>query len=151
MLVGGAADHAAGQPRLKRLVDDAAAPGKIGLAARHEFLKRQVLWDAPPLGLQDAHGVRCTGARSGLLDLPNPQAVSRPRRQPPFGPWTLQAARVPMVRIHPPPGESHANHRFLSGGERQVRVVAPFIGGGFGPKIMMFYPEEVLLPWLAIR
>jgi aerobic carbon-monoxide dehydrogenase large subunit len=34
--------------------------------------------------------------------------------------------------------------------ERQVRVVAPFIGGGFGPKIMMFYPEEVLLPWLAI-
>ncbi|HUN23880.1 MAG TPA: xanthine dehydrogenase family protein molybdopterin-binding subunit [Anaerolineales bacterium] len=35
--------------------------------------------------------------------------------------------------------------------ESQVRVVAPFIGGGFGPKIMMFYPEEVLLPWLAIR
>jgi CO/xanthine dehydrogenase Mo-binding subunit len=29
--------------------------------------------------------------------------------------------------------------------------VAPFVGGGFGPKIMMFYPEEVLLPWLAIR
>lgn len=33
--------------------------------------------------------------------------------------------------------------------ERQVRVIAPFIGGGFGPKIMMFYPEEVLIPWLA--
>jgi len=35
--------------------------------------------------------------------------------------------------------------------ESQVRVVAPFIGGGFGPKIMMFYPEEVLVPWAAIR
>ncbi|MCX6044364.1 MAG: xanthine dehydrogenase family protein molybdopterin-binding subunit [Chloroflexi bacterium] len=35
--------------------------------------------------------------------------------------------------------------------ERQVRVVAPFIGGGFGPKIMMFYPEEVLLPWISMR
>ncbi len=35
--------------------------------------------------------------------------------------------------------------------ERQVRVVAPFIGGGFGPKIMMFYPEEVLIPWAAMR
>src|SRR5262245_11434003 len=35
--------------------------------------------------------------------------------------------------------------------ERQVRVVAPFIGGGFGPKIMMFYPEEVLVPWAAIK
>ncbi|MEX2143449.1 MAG: xanthine dehydrogenase family protein molybdopterin-binding subunit [Anaerolineales bacterium] len=35
--------------------------------------------------------------------------------------------------------------------EHQVRVVAPFIGGGFGPKILMFYPEEMLLPWLAIQ
>jgi carbon-monoxide dehydrogenase large subunit len=35
--------------------------------------------------------------------------------------------------------------------ERQVRVIAPFIGGGFGPKMMMFYPEEVLVPWIAIR
>ncbi len=35
--------------------------------------------------------------------------------------------------------------------ETQVRVIAPFIGGGFGPKIMMFYPEEMLLPWLAIH
>ncbi|MDH3402416.1 MAG: xanthine dehydrogenase family protein molybdopterin-binding subunit [Acidobacteriota bacterium] len=35
--------------------------------------------------------------------------------------------------------------------ESQVRVVAPFIGGGFGPKIMMFYPEEVLIPWAAMR
>jgi CO/xanthine dehydrogenase Mo-binding subunit len=35
--------------------------------------------------------------------------------------------------------------------ESQVRVVAPFIGGAFGPKIMMFYPEEVLIPWAAIQ
>ena len=35
--------------------------------------------------------------------------------------------------------------------ESQVRVVAPFVGGGFGPKIMMYYPEEVLIPWAAMR
>jgi carbon-monoxide dehydrogenase large subunit len=35
--------------------------------------------------------------------------------------------------------------------ESQVQVVAPFLGGGFGPKIMMFYPEEVLIPWIAMR
>ena len=35
--------------------------------------------------------------------------------------------------------------------ESQVRVIAPFIGGAFGPKIMMFYPEEVLLPWAAMK
>jgi aerobic carbon-monoxide dehydrogenase large subunit len=48
---------------------------------------------------------------------------------------------------------------FLRGGlagmlglsERQVRVIAPFVGGGFGPKIMLFYPEEVVLPWAAMR
>ncbi|MEO8285842.1 MAG: xanthine dehydrogenase family protein molybdopterin-binding subunit [Chloroflexota bacterium] len=35
--------------------------------------------------------------------------------------------------------------------QRQVRVVAPYIGGGFGPKIMMPYPEEALVPWAAMR
>jgi CO/xanthine dehydrogenase Mo-binding subunit len=35
--------------------------------------------------------------------------------------------------------------------ERQVRVIAPFIGGGFGPKIMMFYPDEVVIPWAAMK
>lgn len=40
---------------------------------------------------------------------------------------------------------------FLGLSENQVRVIAPFIGGGFGPKIMMFYPEEMLVPWLSMR
>jgi carbon-monoxide dehydrogenase large subunit len=35
--------------------------------------------------------------------------------------------------------------------ESQVRVIAPFVGGGFGPKIMMFYPEEMLVPWASMR
>jgi CO/xanthine dehydrogenase Mo-binding subunit len=38
----------------------------------------------------------------------------------------------------------------LSG--HQIRLIAPFIGGGFGPKILMMYPEEMLIPslWLMI-
>ena len=35
--------------------------------------------------------------------------------------------------------------------ESQIRVIAPFIGGGFGPKIMMFYPEELIVPWAAMQ
>ncbi len=35
--------------------------------------------------------------------------------------------------------------------QHNVRVVAPDVGGGFGAKIMMFYPEEVLVPWAAMR
>jgi carbon-monoxide dehydrogenase large subunit len=32
-----------------------------------------------------------------------------------------------------------------------VQVVAPDVGGGFGVKVMQFYPEEVLVPWAARR
>lgn len=32
-----------------------------------------------------------------------------------------------------------------------VRVIAPDVGGGFGPKIMMFYPEEILVPHAAMQ
>jgi carbon-monoxide dehydrogenase large subunit len=35
--------------------------------------------------------------------------------------------------------------------ENHVRVIAPFIGGGFGPKIMMFYQEELIVPWAALK
>jgi carbon-monoxide dehydrogenase large subunit len=31
----------------------------------------------------------------------------------------------------------------------RVQVVAPDVGGGFGVKVMQFYPEEVLVPWAA--
>ncbi len=40
---------------------------------------------------------------------------------------------------------------YLGLSENQVRVIAPFIGGGFGPKIMMFYPAEMLTPWIAMQ
>ncbi|MDA1330072.1 MAG: xanthine dehydrogenase family protein molybdopterin-binding subunit [Chloroflexi bacterium] len=35
--------------------------------------------------------------------------------------------------------------------EHQVRLIAPFIGGGFGPKILMWYPEEMLIPWISMQ
>jgi carbon-monoxide dehydrogenase large subunit len=34
--------------------------------------------------------------------------------------------------------------------EERVRVIAPDIGGGFGPKVYV-YPEEILVPFLALR
>ncbi len=35
--------------------------------------------------------------------------------------------------------------------ENQVHLVAPFIGGGFGGKLLLFYPEEMLAPWASMR
>jgi carbon-monoxide dehydrogenase large subunit len=33
----------------------------------------------------------------------------------------------------------------------RIRVVAPDVGGGFGAKVMLFYPEEVLVPWASLQ
>ncbi len=35
--------------------------------------------------------------------------------------------------------------------EQNVKVIAPDVGGGFGPKIMMFYSEEILAPMASMR
>ena len=35
--------------------------------------------------------------------------------------------------------------------EHQVRVIAPFVGGGFGPKIMVYQPEELLLTFATLK
>jgi carbon-monoxide dehydrogenase large subunit len=35
--------------------------------------------------------------------------------------------------------------------EFKVEVIAPDVGGGFGTKILMFFSEEVLIPWAAIQ
>ena len=35
--------------------------------------------------------------------------------------------------------------------ESDVEVIAPDVGGGFGPKIMLFYPDELLVPYAAMQ
>jgi len=66
--------------------------------------------------------------------------------------WDARAGRLTVWDTTQAP---IAIRNFLAGmldlSGNQVRVVAPFIGGGFGPKIMMCYPEEVLIPWAAMR
>ncbi|MFC5474739.1 aerobic carbon-monoxide dehydrogenase large subunit [Paraherbaspirillum soli] len=35
--------------------------------------------------------------------------------------------------------------------EHKIRVIAPHVGGGFGQKLLFFYPDEVLVPFAAMR
>lgn len=35
--------------------------------------------------------------------------------------------------------------------DSQVRIITPFVGGGFGPKIMTSQADDVLLPWIAMK
>jgi carbon-monoxide dehydrogenase large subunit len=66
--------------------------------------------------------------------------------------WDAKAAKLTMWDTTQAPVIIRNGIAAMLGlSEHQVRVVAPFIGGGFGPKILMFYPEEMLLPWLAMQ
>ena len=40
---------------------------------------------------------------------------------------------------------------YLNLAEHEVDVVAPDVGGGFGVKLPVFYPEEILVPWAALQ
>ncbi|MEX1143493.1 MAG: xanthine dehydrogenase family protein molybdopterin-binding subunit [Anaerolineales bacterium] len=66
--------------------------------------------------------------------------------------WDAKAARLTMWDTTQAPVIIRNGIASMLGlSEHQVRLIAPFIGGGFGPKILMFYPEEMLLPWLAMQ
>jgi carbon-monoxide dehydrogenase large subunit len=41
--------------------------------------------------------------------------------------------------------------RLLGLGQEQMHLEAPDVGGGFGSKIMVFYPEEIVVPFAALR
>ena len=67
-----AADHAVGQARLKRLIDDAAVGGEIRLAARHEIAASGIVFGhAAPARLQHANDARRAGRLGRQLDLPD--------------------------------------------------------------------------------
>ena len=83
---------------------------------------------------------------------PLPLRPRQPRRRSRTAAWSAQwDARAEQLTVwdttQAPIPIRNGLAAMLGPVRAQVRVVAPFIGGGFGPKIMMFYPEEVLVPW----
>lgn len=56
--------------------------------------------------------------------------------------WSNTQAPIPMRNVM-------AGRLGLA--ESQVRVITPFIGGGFGPRIMISQPDEILLTWATMR
>jgi len=66
--------------------------------------------------------------------------------------WEQQASKLTVWDTTQAPVIIHSGLASILGlSENQVRVVAPFIGGAFGPKILMFYPEEMLIPWISMQ
>ncbi|MBP7999603.1 MAG: xanthine dehydrogenase family protein [Chloroflexi bacterium] len=94
--------------------------------AAHLLLKRRFVYDRGPSAAMENRGVVAEwDHRAGRMTI-----------------WDTTQAPV-VIR--------NGMAAMLGLSEKQVRVIAPFIGGGFGPKIMMFYQEEVLVPWAAMR
>jgi carbon-monoxide dehydrogenase large subunit len=66
--------------------------------------------------------------------------------------WEARAGKLTVWETTQAPVVMRAFYSGLLGlSENQVRVIAPFIGGGFGPKIMMWYQEEAVIPWAAMK
>jgi energy-coupling factor transporter ATP-binding protein EcfA2 len=65
-----AADHALGQARLKRLINNQAAGGKIRRVARHELRKFKIFRPAAALRVQYAHHAVRVSAVGHQLDFP---------------------------------------------------------------------------------
>jgi carbon-monoxide dehydrogenase large subunit len=66
--------------------------------------------------------------------------------------WDVQAQRLTAwVTTQAPTSLRNGLAALLGLSEQQVRVVAPFVGGGFGVKLLMYYPEDLLVPWASIQ
>ena len=66
--------------------------------------------------------------------------------------WDAHEGRLTMYDSTQSPTSIRGGLAVLFGlPESSVEVIAPDIGGGFGPKIMLFYPDEILVPFAAMR
>lgn len=93
--------------------------------APHRFTERLVLDRGTASPIETRGVVAVWDPRAGHLDV-----------------WDSTQAPIPI---------RNGLARMLGLLQESVRVVAPDVGGGFGPKVMMFYPEEVLVPFAAMR
>jgi aerobic carbon-monoxide dehydrogenase large subunit len=66
--------------------------------------------------------------------------------------WDSHEGRLTMYDSTQSPTSIRGGLAVLFGlPESSVEVIAPDVGGGFGPKIMLFYPDELLVPFAAMQ
>jgi CO/xanthine dehydrogenase Mo-binding subunit len=66
--------------------------------------------------------------------------------------WDLRNRRMRIyASTQAPVALKNGLCRLLGLGQEQVHLEAPDVGGGFGAKIMVFYPEEIVIPFAALR
>jgi CO/xanthine dehydrogenase Mo-binding subunit len=64
--------------------------------------------------------------------------------------WDNKAEQLTVWAATQAPTSLHGGlAQRLALNSHQIRVVAPFVGGAFGSKLLMYYPEELMVPWAA--
>src|SRR5579864_8088096 len=66
--------------------------------------------------------------------------------------WSAQESKLTVYDSTQSPTSIRGGLAVLFGlPESSVEVIAPDVGGGFGPKIMLFYSDELLVPFAAMQ
>ncbi|HVQ74385.1 MAG TPA: aerobic carbon-monoxide dehydrogenase large subunit [Candidatus Binatia bacterium] len=111
--------------RAARLVQRVGDPGAAFARAAHVFRDRLVIERSCGSPIEGRGVVAEFDQRGGVLRV-----------------WDSTQAPLPI---------KNGLARLFGLPEPCVEVIAPDVGGGFGTKIMLFYPEEILVPAAAIR
>jgi len=108
-----------------RVTQRVGDPDAVFASATHVFSERLVIERSCGSPLETRGVVADYDARTGMLRA-----------------WVSTQAPLPI---------KNGLARLFGLPEFKVEVIAPDVGGGFGTKIMLFYPEEILVPAAAIR
>ena len=111
--------------RAARVTQRVGDPDAVFASATHVFSERLVIERSCGSPLETRGVVADYDARTGMLRA-----------------WVSTQAPLPI---------KNGLARLFGLPEFKVEVIAPDVGGGFGTKIMLFYPEEILVPAAAIR
>ena len=111
--------------RAARVTQRVGDPDAVFASAAHVFSERLVIERSCGSPLETRGVVADYDARTGMLRA-----------------WISTQAPLPI---------KNGLARLFGLPEFKVEVIAPDVGGGFGTKIMLFYPEEILIPAAAIR
>jgi CO/xanthine dehydrogenase Mo-binding subunit len=111
--------------RAARVMQRVGDPDAVFAGAAHIFSERLAIERSCGSPLETRGVVADYDARTGMLKV-----------------WISTQAPLPI---------KNGLARLFGLPEFKVDVIAPDVGGGFGTKIMLFYPEEILVPAAAIR
>ena len=124
--------------RADRLVHD-DVPGNVAAEMKQE--------------VGDVEGALAAAPRRKALHLRFERGASAPMEcRAVWARWSDQEKKLTVYDSTQSPTSIRGGLAVLFGlPESSVEVIAPDVGGGFGPKIMLFYPDELLVPFAAMQ